>query len=192
MSTLATEKTYHHGDLRSALVTVGLAILAEGGPTALSLREVARRAGVSAMAPYRHFVDKAALLAAIAEVGFERLTAAQLAADAHHDASEALVGQGVAYVDFACENPALFRLMFGAGGAERTGELARVGRRSFDVLARRVAGMVPPADVETTTLLCWAQAHGLASLAVDGQLGDKAELPRALAARVLHRVRLGA
>ena len=173
-------------------MSVGLAILAEGGgPAAISLREVARRAGVSAMAPYRHFADKAALLAAIAAVGFERLTVAQLTADAHGDAREALVGQGIAYVEFACANPALFRLMFGAGAAERTGELAEIGRRSLDVLARRVAGMVPAEEAETATLLCWAQAHGLASLAVDGQLGDKGEPPQAIAARVLRRYRPG-
>ena len=83
VSTLVATKTaYHHGDLRSALVEAGLAILAESGDAgALSLREAARRAGVSAMAPYRHFADKEALLAAIATVGFERLAAAQREAE---------------------------------------------------------------------------------------------------------------
>ena len=189
MSTSPAAKGYHHGDLRLALVEAGLTILAEGGdPAALSLREVARRAGVSAMAPYRHFPDKSALLAALAASGFERLTVAQVEADAHEISVEALVGQGTAYVKFACAHPALFRLMFGAAAAERSGDLEIIAKRSYRVLADRVAGMVPLADAEATTLLCWAQAHGLASLAVDGQLDDKNEPASVLVDRVLRRL----
>ena len=188
MSTSSPEKAYHHGGLRDALVLVGLEILAERGDVAeLSLREVARRAGVSAMAPYRHFPDKAALLAAIAAVGFQRLTAAQVEADAHRDAFEALVGQGVAYVDFACRNPTLFRLMFGAAAIERTGDLAEIAGRSYNVLSDRVATLVAHDEAETATLLAWAQAHGIASLAVDGQLRQKGQAAPDLAAQVFRR-----
>ena len=177
MSTLragrsADKAGYHHGALRGALVEAGLAILAEGGdPAALSLREAARRAGVSAMAPYRHFPDKEALLAAVAEVGFERLAAALGAADAGADGLAALVAQGHAYVGFALAEPALFRLMFGptfakADPSAKEGESAT----AFAVLAERVAALASPAEREFVALHCWAVVHGLASLALDGKI----------------------
>ena len=182
----ATKTAYHHGDLRSALVEAGLAILAEAGDAgALSLREAARRAGVSAMAPYRHFADKEALLAAIASVGFERLAAAQR--DAEADAGSpvaALKAQGQAYVAFACANPALFRLMFGAGAPLLQGPLAEAGKASFDLLASRVASLPSKAATADRVLAHWSLMHGLAMLAVDGKLGLFEGSPQALAERV--------
>lgn len=183
----ATVKTaYHHGDLREALVEAGLAILAEGGGVAaLSLREAARRAGVSAMAPYRHFADKEALLAAIATVGFERLAAAQREAEAAAPSPvAALKGQGIAYVAFACANPALFRLMFGAGAPHKHGDLAAAGKVSFDLLAARVAGLPSREPIPDRVLAHWSLMHGLAMLAVDGQLGLFDFDPLKLAERV--------
>nr|WP_147080261.1 TetR/AcrR family transcriptional regulator [Methylobacterium haplocladii] len=187
MSTsLAKPSGYHHGDLREALVAAGLAILEEGGdPKALSLREAARRAGVSAMAPYRHFADKEALLAAVAAVGFGRLREALLAADGRGSGREALVGQGVAYVAFACANPALFRLMFGSAPCPRDGDLDAASRSSFAVLTERVAALVPPAEAADWALHCWATVHGLAALSIDGQFGGSGENPEAMARRVL-------
>jgi AcrR family transcriptional regulator len=162
---------YHHGDLREALIAAALAILEEGGdPNALTLREAARRAGVSAMAPYRHFADKQALLAAVAEIGFARLGAALTEADSHPDRSEALLGQGVAYVAFATQHPALFRLMFGGAIGERPATLEGADRAAYDVMARRVGDLVPAEIADDFALRCWATAHGLASLAVEGQL----------------------
>ena len=182
----ARVNAYHHGDLRGALIEAGLAILAEAGdPAALSLREAARRAGVSAMAPYRHFPDKGALLAAIAGVGFQRLAAAQIEADAHDDPAAALTAQGIAYVAFARAEPALFRLMFGPAAAGKTGDLATAAARSYQVLAARVAGLVPPAEVGAATLRCWALSHGLAALAVDGQLDWQGEPAEVLVAQAL-------
>ena len=200
VSTLAETQTsskpktaYHHGDLRSALVEAGLAILAEGGdPAALSLREAARRAGVSAMAPYRHFADKDTLLAAIATVGFERLGAAQRKADAAASPTAALKAQGVAYVAFACANPALFRLMFGAGAPAKADGLAEAASASFRLLAERVGTVVPAPETMDRALANWSLVHGLAMLAVDGQLELFGEAtPTALAERIVDLVVTG-
>lgn len=177
----AAEKAgYHHGALREALVDAGLAILAEGGnPAALSLREAARRAGVSAMAPYRHFPDKEALLAAVAAVGFERLATRLGHADAGATGRAALVAQGQAYVAFALAEPALFRLMFGAVLAKDGTGKSREGETAFSVLADRVGTTTSPAERETVALHCWALVHGLASLALDGLIDrDPAVLER--------------
>lgn len=182
----AKASSYHHGDLRGALVAAGLAVLEEGGdPSALSLREAARRAGVSAMAPYRHFADKDALLAAVAEIGFGRLRDALAEADRAPDAYEALIGQGVAYVGFACTNPALFRLMFGAAASCGGESAAKPAGAAYAVLAERVAALAAPDDAPEHALRCWAIVHGIAALAVDRQLPDLGIAPTALADRLL-------
>nr|WP_238257840.1 TetR/AcrR family transcriptional regulator [Methylobacterium gnaphalii] len=186
MSTSANRSaSYHHGDLREALVVAGLAILEEGGdPKALSLREATRRAGVSAMAPYRHFADKDALLAAVATIGFQRLREALLAADGQGGGIMALREQGVAYVAFACANPALFRLMFGSATAKDDAMVA-ASNASYAVMEERVRSLVPADRVEDWALHCWATAHGLAALAVDGQFDDTAETIEAMTRRVM-------
>lgn len=187
VSTLnATKPAYHHGDLRSALVDAGLAVLAEAGePAALSLREAARRVGVSAMAPYRHFADKEALLAAIAAVGFERLAAAQKASGDAPSPAAALKAQGVAYVAFALENPALFRLMFGAGAPSKANlELGAAARASFGHLIAAVANVPSRADQTDRVLGYWSLVHGLAMLALDGHLDRFGAPPLELAARI--------
>lgn len=170
---------YHHGDLRAALVAAALPLLREVGPAGLSLRAVARAAGVSAMAPYRHFRDKDALLAAVATHGFAlfaaRLEAALAAASG---ARAALIEQGVAYVTFACAERALFRLMFGPliAGAKARATLHQGGAPAYAALERAVAAMVAdPARRPAVTLSCWSVAHGLACLLVDGQVAMPAE-----------------
>ncbi len=181
VETFAEKARYHHGALRAALVEAGLAILAEGDPAALSLRETARRAGVSAMAPYRHFPDKEALLAAVAGVGFERLAACLKTADAEATGSAALVAQGRAYVGFALTEPALFRLMFGPALAKEGAAKSSEGEAAFSVLADRVGTMTSAGDREVVALHCWALVHGLASLALDGQIDrDPAALERTM------------
>jgi AcrR family transcriptional regulator len=154
-------ETYHHGALREALVTAALGLL-DAGDTAPSLREVARAAGVSAMAPYRHFADRGALLGAVAARGFAQLREALLVADAAGDARTALIAQGRAYVDFALAHPALFRLMF---SGEKTGGMHE-GDTGYSVLARRVSG-IAPARAEVATLAAWGLVHGLATLVLD-------------------------
>jgi AcrR family transcriptional regulator len=185
VSTSAPKKTYHHGDLRESLLAAALDILADGGVAALSLREAARRAGVSAMAPYRHFADKEELIAGVAAIGFERFCAALVAADANPDPREALIAQGVAYVVFAGRHPALFRLMFGATSKEPRGDLMLAGETAYAVLATRVASLVAPAQAADWTLACWSLVHGLAALALDGKLGPDREPPAILADRML-------
>lgn len=154
------------GDLREALVASALALL-EGGAAELSLRAVARAAGVSAMAPYRHFEDKSALLTAVAARGFAELRERLLAADVMKDPHAALLGQGLAYVGFARARPALFRLMF----ADPIGPVApdEVDPGAFTVMARRAAEVVP-ADPMNAALACWAIVHGLAMLVLDRRL----------------------
>ena len=106
-------KTYHHGDLRAALVGEGMAMLVERAADTVSLREVARRAGVSATAVYRHFPDKAALMAALANEGLARLAVAQHAAfEAKGGGVDGFSATGAAYVRFALANPELFRMIF--------------------------------------------------------------------------------
>lgn len=147
--------------LRERLIAAAVAVL-EGGASDLSLRALAREVGVSAMAPYRHFADKAALLGAVAADGFERLREALLAADGQAEGRDALVAQGLAYLRFARDHPALFRLMFSGACAPPTPS----DDNAYGVLARRVASLTSD---PAATLACWALVHGLATLALDGQ-----------------------
>ncbi len=169
-----SRRRYHHGELGTALVGAALALLAEGGIDALSLREVARRAGVSAMAPYRHYADKEALLAAVAEHGFVGLGAALREADAAASPERALVSQASAYVRYALAHPALFRLMFGPKRSAVHPGLMAAGDAAYAVLAERVASQTATdADREARVIGCWSLVHGLASLFLDGQIHDR-------------------
>ena len=174
MST-SVERGYHHGELRTALVGAALELLAEAGADALSLRAVARRAGVSAMAPYRHYADKEALLAAVAAHGFGGLREVLAAADRE---PAALVAQAVAYVRYALQHAALFRLMFGARRLDVSPELTVARDAAYAVLADRVAAETPvQRDREARVLGCWSLVHGLALLFLDGRIGEKTETP---------------
>jgi AcrR family transcriptional regulator len=175
------DRAYHHGDLPAALIAAARELLAEDGTEALSLRAVARRAGVSAMAPYRHFADKEALLAAVAADGFREFTTALAAADGSVPADRALLEQGVAYVRFACAQPALFRLMFGPPRHGTHPVLKRDQDQTHSVLAARVAAETPAPLRESRMLACWSVVHGLASLIIDGQIDMTGTSPEALA-----------
>ncbi len=170
---------YHHGDLHNALIQAGLAILAEEGARALSLRAVARRAGVSHAAPYRHFADKDALLAAIAEQGFDMLAASTRAAIERFPADPVaqLAESGWAYVQFALQHPDHLRVMF--SGLLRTPEdhatLRTAGRRAFSLLvdimrAGQRVGVIVDGAPEQFALAAWAHVHGLAVLLIDNQI----------------------
>ncbi len=174
---MSTSRRYHHGELGPALLASALALLAEDGVEALSLREVARRAGVSAMAPYRHYADKNALVAAVAAHGFRGLENALRTADEAAPPGQALVAQAVAYVRYALANPMLFRLMFGAKRPGAVPEVASdqgvaaAGAAAYAVLSRRVAAETPDAgDRDARTLGCWSLVHGLALLFLDGEI----------------------
>jgi AcrR family transcriptional regulator len=177
----APPKAYHHGNLREALITEGLAVLAGGDQADISLRELARRAGVSPNAAYRHFADKEALLAALAAEGYRRLGAAGARA-ASSDAQGRLSEHGRFYVDFARKNPGLFRLMFGGNvPLTATEELERASTESFAVLQSGIAAATGlPFDdpkVVVGTLRAWSVVHGLAHLVLDGQLDVFADKP---------------
>lgn len=170
-----SSKPYHRENLRGRLLADALALLESEGFEALSLRELARKAGVSPMAPYRHFVDKAALLDALTLEGFAALREGLEAADAGagEDARRALVEQGLVYLRFAAERPHLFRLMFGRpptwqAGAS-TAELERPGF-AFHLFARRVRLLVAAEEAEAALLAAHAFIHGLAALVSDGRL----------------------
>ncbi len=150
-------------DLRDRLLAAALAALERGEEVAL--RAVAREAGVSAMAPYRHFRDKAALLEAVAMHGFDALRTALHAADRQPDARTALVAQGEAYLAFARAHPALFRLMF----AGHDGGPPPVEDNAYGVMMRRVRELAPD-DPAPAALACWSAVHGMATLALDGGL----------------------
>lgn len=168
-------------NLRDQLLDHAEAML-EAGESEPGIRALARAAGVSAMAPYRHFADKAALLGAVAERGFATLAARLVAADATGSDQERLIAQGLAYVAFARAHPALFRLMFarrveGACAPEKTRENAP----AFAILADRVAAMTGRDD-DDATLGCWAIVHGLATLALDSRVDAPAPQVRAVLA----------
>ncbi len=153
--------------------------LAEPNFAELSLRELARRLGVSPAAPYRHFADKEALLAAVAQEGFDLLSA-QLegAAAAHPDEPlRRLADIGWAYVHFALRQPQYFQVMFGRAAAPQTSdpELLAAGQSAFGILQRVIdsgqrAGQVVHRDPREVAVAAWAQVHGLATLLLDGQL----------------------
>jgi AcrR family transcriptional regulator len=174
---------YHHGDLRRALIETALELVTEEQAWTFSLREVARRAGVSHHAPYNHFPEKQDLLGAVAVVGFERLRDGILRAMAGTDAPDALVAIiGRTYVRLGLENPALYRLMFGpplaeAGPGDRPtiARLAGAGARAplEEVIlrgARSGAFAVSPESPQDYILAAhvfWSAVHGLTMLAID-------------------------
>ena len=178
LSTPLEKRPYHHGDLRQALVRSALEILSEAGVGDLTLRAAARRARVSAMAPYRHFADKEALLAAVAEYGFRELAARLTAAAATAaDPRAGLAALGVAYVLFACEQPSLFKLMFGPMIEKKSGHpaLDEAGNACFNVLRQAVEAAKffdGDFDARDISLACWSLVHGLSALIVDGKLAE--------------------
>ncbi len=165
--------SYHHGDLRNALINAGLEILAQEGINALSLRKVARRAGVSHAAPYRHFADKEALIAAIAEEGYQKLAQQmeQAAAQFPDKPHTQFLETGWAYVQFALENPDHLRVMFG-GFSENC---ALDTGSSFDLLVNAIqadqeAGSIAPGDPLQLALAVWSMVHGLAILLIENKV----------------------
>ncbi|MBI5504309.1 MAG: TetR/AcrR family transcriptional regulator [Deltaproteobacteria bacterium] len=178
---------YHHGDLRRALVKGALELLAEGGPAHLTLRGAARRAGVTPAAPYRHFADKRELLAAVAEEGFRALHeyAREAMQRGGGDAADRFVEHGLAYVRFAIEHPAHYRVMFGPEIPDKRiyeGLHAAAGACFEDlresVRTCQAQGCLPQGEVELHAMRGWAMVHGLALLFIDGQLGATDESGR--------------
>jgi AcrR family transcriptional regulator len=179
----AKPQPYHHGDLRRVLIETALQMVNEEQDWTFSLREVARRAGVSHRAPYNHFPEKLDLLAAVAAVGFERLRDGMLHAMAGIDESETLLAAICrTYIGLGLENPALYRLMFGPalsdfGSADRPTVARLPGAEARGVLecvilhgARSGTFTVSPEnaeDVAMAALAVWSATHGLTMLAID-------------------------
>src|SRR5215471_16177313 len=170
-------KPYHHGNLREALLEASIQLIAEIGPSAFTLREVARRAGVSHNAPYRHFTDKDSLLAAVAAQGYIELNDAMLrAADRHSDALDRLKQAGLAYIAFALRRPEHFTVMFDAPVSKQTNpEAAGASERAFSTLVSFVKECqdqrsLPPGPPIQFALLAWTMVHGIAKLATTGRL----------------------
>jgi len=176
-----SERRYHHGDLRRALGDAALALISEGELGTFSLREVARRAGVTPAAPYHHFKDKTALLAAVAEEGFAALGGrleAALARLPPTDLRGRFAALARAYLEFARAHPAHYRVMFlpELKSHQEHRSFHAAADRTLEVLARQVQSAMPrasPQEVMLRTVLIWSAGHGLASLWNDGVLDRK-------------------
>jgi AcrR family transcriptional regulator len=190
--------SYQHGDLREALIQAGLKLLAEQGLAGFSLRGAAQLAGVSHAAPYRHFADKQALVAAIAERGFRLLTASmrdELAASEAAGTLEKLYALGVGYVRFGTRHPDYMRVIFGGEvEAEASPELHAAGEEAWSALRGVVAagldsGELQGADPDAVSLSCWSMVHGLSALLSNGNVPLPAS-SAALRALVVSQLRL--
>ncbi|MFI9408386.1 TetR/AcrR family transcriptional regulator [Nocardia gamkensis] len=180
---MVTRTSYHHGALRDALLAACLRLIETEGLAAVSLRRVAREAGVSTAAPYHHFPDRAALLATLSTQGFQllgtRLAAARAEAETPMAALTALAN---AYVRFSREHPAYFRLMFRPelSQPDKHPDTMGAGDAAFGVLTDAIAecvraGALPADKADTLAVMFWGLGHGLASLWLDGQLEKRAE-----------------
>ena len=168
---------YHHGDLRRALIENGIKILETEGIEKISLRQVARKTGVSQTAPYSHFKDKNALMASIAEAGFIHFTKELLRhTKGIDDPHQRLLALARGYIHFATNNPSLFRMIFGPRWekAAQYPKLQAVAEGAFHMLLDTVAELIDdPADENKlliATNAAWSMIHGLANLLVDGQV----------------------
>jgi AcrR family transcriptional regulator len=179
---------YHHGDLQRALLQEALRTIEAEGVEGLTLRAVAKALGVSRTALYRHFADKSALLAAVAREGFRTLRLELVAAwERGGRGRKAFEAMGHAYVRFAVAHPAHYRVMFGgflASGvadAELMAEAAAAFQALVDALvAQQKTGVLRRDDPQQLARFIWAIVHGIARLAIDGQLHGPDADPRAL------------
>lgn len=163
-------KRYHHGDLHRALLEVARAEIAAKGAQAVSLSSLARAAGVSQPAPYRHFADREALLSEVATQGFQEFTTL-LHAVAEAEPDDIVRSMARAYIDFGERNIELYRLMFASRLvplADEQSDLARAADESFAPLVAAVAGAKPEVDATTEATAIWAQLHGFMMLKADG------------------------
>lgn len=196
---MATKSSYHHGNLKEALVTAALRELAKEGIAGVSLRGVARRAGVTPPAVYRHFADKDALLGAVAAECAERLAKVMTAAAAEGEHPlEAFRAIGIALVRFAVENPEHFRALSVPGLAERATPEQRERERAWNeaqmagLADAQRAGMIADVPLDALMLTANCTMMGLAHAIIGGQFGEvDAERASELAIQVTHVLGLG-
>jgi AcrR family transcriptional regulator len=182
------ERPYHHGDLRQALIDAAVALVTEEQDWTFSLREVARRAGVSHNAPYNHFAEKQDLLIAVAAAGFEHLRDDMRAAVVGIAAPDkALLASGRAYVERALKNPALYRLMFGPALAKSKGSRPAAARAAADdarsvleeIIHRGAQSGIfavspnNPLEQAKVVFFAWSVVHGLSMALLDGFLEEE-------------------
>jgi AcrR family transcriptional regulator len=173
-------------DLREKVLEASLALIEEGGLDRLSMREVARKAGVSHQAPYHYFGDREAILAALAGEGFSKLgqSLVRAATQANAEPVKAVEAMGRAYVEFALRNPAHFQAMFRAD-AVPLDRYPDARKREDEAFGRLVEGVgqaftdQPPEVRQEIAVACWAMAHGLATLIQEGSLARKLKIPKA-------------
>lgn len=184
---IAHRTSYHHGTLRNALIEAARAVLEERGPDAFSLREAARRAGVSPAAPGHHFGDARGLLTALATVTSRSFGDALEQADVGCDRIARLRAQGIAYVRFALAHRAAFDLIWRRGLVDaEDAELKAANQRAFLILDRVVrgedaAGASPCEADAAASLAAWSMVHGFAQLALSGVFGaDEGAAERAV------------
>jgi len=189
----SSERAYHHGALREALLEAAEAVIAERGVDGFSLRETARRAGVSPAAPGHHFKDARGLLTALATAGFREFGDALAAASLAQDRDARIRAQGLAYVRFALANRAKFDLMWRKtliDGADP--DFTEAGNRAFRILDEAVrgdasAGECWEADM-APSIAAWSIVHGFARLAIDGVFGTEEGAAERAADALLPRV----
>ncbi len=175
----AVKAAYHHGDLRSALLAAALEIIEDTGPQGLTIREVARRAGVSHAAPYRHFADKDELILSVVEQGFDLLQESMLAEKraAGPDPVEQFAASGMAYLDFAMRYPAYYRVMFSGDLLNSTGHesLQHTSSTAFsqmleDITTCQQLGILRKGDPMLQAISILSTVHGFAALANDNRV----------------------
>lgn len=171
------KKQYHHGDLKNALIRAGSEILSEEGMASLSLRKVASRAGVSHSAPYAHFADKQALVAAISTEGFKILYARFCQAANQEKPADMLLEVAYAYIQFAQDAPAYFKVMFSNALEQEKeySEFVDISKKNFDLLVDIVrrcqaAGVLPAGAEDELAVGVWSLVHGFTALLLDRQI----------------------
>jgi len=187
---------YHHGDLRRALLQAAVRTIRTDGVDGLTLRGVGSTLGVSRTALYRHFADKAALLAAVAAEGFRMLRAELTDVwDRSGRGFDGFQAMGAAYVQFAVTHPSHYRVMFGADISGVTdAELSTEGAGAFQALVSAIVELQAAAlarrdDPRQMALFVWAATHGVAMLAIDGRLGPETSAIENLTGYMTERVR---
>ena len=173
------KKTYHHGDLKNELIKAGVEILAKDGVSGLSLRKVAKKAGVSHSAPYAHFVDKQALIAAISTEGFRQLheRVSEVAEKYKNQPAKQMIETAWAYVQFALDDRDRFKVMF-SGVLEKEKdypEFVAEAHRNFQLVktiieANQAAGVLRSGPSDLAALSAWGIVHGFIMLLLEGQI----------------------
>lgn len=187
------EPAYHHGELQEALIAASEAILAEQGAEGFTLREAARRAGVSPAAPSHHFGNAQGLLTEVAIRGYDALAAAlREAASGKQGSREKLHAQGLAYVDFALRHPGRFQMMFAnkrlVADDARLSQASRAAGHAFEIVVAELVGGTAK-EAKTAATAAWSTVHGFAKLALEEKFGSvKSEAGRREVMTTLNQV----